>query len=234
MSWEKLGDGRFERPLGETKKLVWLIGAPTLGAGRDEWHLFTTARLRFGSKESFGDEAVAALCKAWKSLRFDHPSIAVITDGVNLTYQVLDADSLEDWTEKTFIVEMDASEPEEIIACVEPCEQVQLHVLPHAGQMVLHTAHLRSDGQGLPQLFDRLLYILTHPESDSLQWGEGVSRLTISLEDAADMPTKYLLPTRYASKKWPRDSLKAPPPSLSRASATQKRNRDRHSVASCP
>ena len=187
MSWEKLGDGRFERPLGETEKLVWLIGASTLAAGRDEWHLFTTARIRFGSEQSLGDEAVAALSKAWKSLRFDHPSIAVITDGVKLTYQVSDTDSLEDWTEKTFIVEREASEPEDIIACVEPCEQLQLHVLPHAGQIVLHTAHWRSDGRGLPQLLDRLLYILTHPESGSLQWGEEVSRLTISLEDAADM-----------------------------------------------
>jgi len=127
------------------------------------------------------------LREAWKSLRFDHPSIAVITDGTILTYKVPDADSLEHWTKKTFVVDRDVEIAEDVLASAAPCEQMQLHVLPHVGQIVLHTAHWRSDGRGMPQLLDRLLYVLTHPQSSSLQWGEEVSRLTISLEDAAEM-----------------------------------------------
>jgi len=62
-----------------------------------------------------------------------------------------------------------------------------MHVLPHISKIVLHTAHWRSDGRGLPQSLDGLLHVLTHPQSSSLRWGEEVSRLTLSLEDAADM-----------------------------------------------
>ncbi|CAF9926181.1 hypothetical protein IMSHALPRED_006887 [Imshaugia aleurites] len=187
MPWKMVSEGRFERPLGETEKLLWLIGASAFAFGKDEWHLFTTARLHLGCEALLGDEAVAALRKAWKSLRFEHPSIAVITDGATLTYDVPDVSSLEQWADKTFIVDRDTEEAEDVIASIGPCEQAQLHVLPHTRQIVLHTAHWRSDGRGLPQLLDRLLHFMTHPQLSSLRWGEETSRLTICLEDAANM-----------------------------------------------
>ena len=187
MSWKMVSDGRFERPLGETEKLLWLIGTSASGVAKDEWHLFVSAKFRFGSEQSFNDEIVAALREAWKRLRFDHPSIAAITDGTTITYDVPDPFSLEKWTEKTFIIDRDAKEPEDIITSIGPCDQAQLHVLYHARQLVLHTAHWRSDGRGLPQLLDRLFYNLTHPTPGHLKWGEEFGRLTLSLEDAADM-----------------------------------------------
>lgn len=187
MSWKRVREGCFERPLGETEKLLWLIGASTYPFGKDEWHLFTTARLSFGSDKPFDDDIVAALRRSWISLRFDHPSIAAVTDGSILTYDVLDATQLEQWANKTFLVDRDTKEAEDIIASVGPCEQAQLHVLPDTRQLVLHTTHWRSDGRGMPQLLDRLLHILTHPQSDSPRWGDEVGRLTICLEDAANM-----------------------------------------------
>ena len=187
MSWKKVSKGRFERSLGETEKLLWLIGASAFAFGKDQWHLFATAKLRFGSESSFGDEAVAALQKAWKGLRFHHPSLAVTTDGATVTYDIPDATSLEQWVDKTFIVERDIRVAEDVMAKIGPCEQAQLHVLPHARQIILHTAHWRCDGRGLPQLLDGRLHILTHSSSDSLRWDEEVSRLSICLEDAAGM-----------------------------------------------
>lgn len=187
MSWNRVSEGRFERPLGESEKLLWLVGASTFAFGKDQWHLFTTARLRFGSESSFSDKAVNALRKAWKGLRFDHPSIAVTTDGATLTYDTPDATSLEQWLNETFIVERNVKAAEDVIASIGRCEQAQLHVLPYARQIVLHTAHWRSDGRGLPHLLNELLNVLTHPSSHSLRWGEEVSRLSICLEDAAGM-----------------------------------------------
>jgi len=73
MSWTKVSEGRFQRPFGETEKLLWLIGASVFAIGKDEWHLSTIARLRFGCENSLSDESVAALRKAWQSLRFNHP-----------------------------------------------------------------------------------------------------------------------------------------------------------------
>ena len=64
---------------------------------------------------------------------------------------------------------------------------MQLHVLPDINQIVLHTAHWRSDGQRMPQLLDGLLRGLNIQQPTSLRWGEEVGRLAICLEDAADM-----------------------------------------------
>lgn len=82
------------------------------------------------------------------------------------------------------------------------CRQAQLHVLPseHSWQIVLHTAHWRSDGRGLPHLIDRLLYNLTHPVSGPILWGEETNRLTTNLEDAAGM-VKEVSPADQARVK---------------------------------
>ena len=74
MSWRTVSEGRIERPLGETEKLLWLIGASATGVGKDEWHLFVSAKLRSDTEQSLSDETVAALREAWRSLRFDHPT----------------------------------------------------------------------------------------------------------------------------------------------------------------
>lgn len=188
MSWTKVSERRFQRPFGESEKLLWLIGTSAHSIGKDEWHLFTTARLRFGCEDRLGIESVAALQRAWKILRFNHPSIAVVTtDGTNLTYDVPDVESLEQWADKTFIVDRSAKMVEDVLASVGPCEQMQLHVLPDINQIVLHTAHWRSDGRGMPQLLDGLLRGVNIQQPTSLRWGEEVERLAICLEDAADM-----------------------------------------------
>lgn len=187
MSWQRVEDGCFQRGLGETEKLLSLIGSSTLAVGKDEWHLFATAKLRFESKPTIGDKELAALRLAWETLRFDHPSLAAVNDGTTLTYDVPDVDALTSWVDSTLIVDRDREDGEDIMASIGPCKKAQLHVLPRSSQIVLHTAHWRSDGRGILHLLDRLLYNLAHPRSRPPQWGEEISRLTICVEDAAEM-----------------------------------------------
>ena len=173
--------------MGETENLLWLIGSSAFLVGKDEWHLFASAKLHFEFSGFAEDKTVAGLRMAWQSLRFDHPSIAVTNKGTNLTYNVPDVEALERWTDRTFVVDRNVDNAETLIASIGPCKQAQLHVLPHSHQIVLHTAHWRSDGRGILHLLDRLLYNLTCANTQPLRWGDEVNRLTMCVEDAAGM-----------------------------------------------
>ena len=187
MHWQSKGGNCWQRQMGETEKFLWLIGSSAFPVGKDEWHLFATAKLQFDSRNFIDDKIVADLRTAWQSLRFDHPSIAVVNDGTNLTYNVPDDEALGLWTDETFVVDKSVDDAEFVMANAGPCRQAQLHVLPRSHQIVLHTAHWRSDGRGILHLLHRLLYILTCARSEPLRWGDEVSRLTVCVEDAAEM-----------------------------------------------
>ena len=192
MAWNKVSPTRLERPLGETEQLVWLIGMSTIATGRDEWHLFVTAQLRFGSNsDRFSEQQVALLKHAWKRLRFQHPSIAAVTDGAVVAYEIPDSGGLETWVEQTCIVEEGMVEAEEIMATERPCDQMLLHVIPRGRRIILSTVHWRSDGRGMPQLLNDFLANLNFPATndgaDVLGWGSETSRLCTCLEVAARM-----------------------------------------------
>lgn len=217
MPWEEVEKGRFERPLGHTERLLWLIGASTLAYGRDEWHLFVAATVRTGTAGLDDHRVLSGLRESWQRLRFDHPSIATTTDGFKLTYQVPDIQTLEQWSKETFIVDAEAESVEDVFASVGPSSMAELHVLPASSQVILHTAHWRGDGRGIPQLFGCLLKhfaaALNGSQGDRAHspWGDEVGRLSISLEEAANMTEAASEADQTKAEQMSRRILKAEP-----------------------
>lgn len=127
-------------------------------------------------------------------MRFKHPSLAAIVsadDGRYINYRVPSSrEELEEWIEETFSVS-DPVSAEEVIRMLRPGPYATLYYVASSGEVLLHTAHWRTDGLGAVMLLDSLLSFAAQrdlPDPWSLAWGEETQRLAPAVEEAANMP----------------------------------------------
>lgn len=143
MPWSEVAPGRFERAIGDTREnelFIKLIGDPGHSVGREHWAINSIASFAFLG--SLAKEDLRNLfCKAWKVLRFHHPSIAVrAIDDESLIYTVPDTAALDQWTAETFHVVEDKS-ADEAITEIKPGFYATLTYLPKSNELLGHTAH---------------------------------------------------------------------------------------------
>lgn len=75
---------------------------------------------------------------------------------------------------------------------MKPSPYLTLHYLPRPSQILLHTAHWRTDGVGIQKLLDAyyILLVSSKPgDLDHVTWGEEVPRLAPAIEDLLKIPT---------------------------------------------
>ena len=130
--------------------------------------------------------------KAWKVLRFHHPSIAAYSiDDKTLEYTVPDGAALEQWTAGSFDVVTEKT-ADDLIGDFKPNPYAVLTYLPQSNQILFHTAHWRTDGIGVLLLIDTFFDLAVSPmlpDPDSLAWGQEGSRLAPAVEHAVGMPS---------------------------------------------
>lgn len=204
MPWSEVAPGKFERAIGENELFIKLIGDPGHSVGREHWAINSIAS--FALLGSLAKEDLRNLfCKAWKVLRFHHPSIAVrAIDDESLIYTVPDTAALDQWTAETFHVVEDKS-ADEAIAEIKPGFYATLTYLPKSNELLGHTAHWRTDGIGILLLIDAFFDLVTRPtlpDPDTLNWGEETARLAPPIEDAASIPVAPTDAIKALSQKY--------------------------------
>lgn len=193
MSWSKVAEGKYRRPIGENETFIKLIGDAGHALSREHWAINSTAT--FAPSGTLAEEDLSALfVRAWKTLRFEQPSIAVyVSDDDNLAYDVPDdAATLDRWASETFRIVPDKS-AEELISGFKPSPYATLTYLPMTNELMGHTAHWRTDGIGVLLLLDAFLALVTKPslsDPSQLSWGKEPPRLAPSVEEAASIPVQ--------------------------------------------
>jgi hypothetical protein len=191
MPWSRVHQGRFERAVGENETFIKILGDAALPLNRELWAMNIIAAITPPGPST--QESLASLFRdAWKALRFKHPTIAAyIVDDTKYVYDVPDAAALEKWASETFQVVEDKT-ADELVASITVSPYATMYYLPKTNEVLGHSQHWRTDGVGGLLLMDDFLALASSspsPDAASLPWGEEVSRLPPSIEEAAGLST---------------------------------------------
>lgn len=192
MPWSEVAPRKFQRAIGENETFIKLVGDPDHSLSREHWSINAIAS--FTPKGSFAQRDVPSLfAKVWKVLRFQHPSIAAYAlDDKTLEYNVPDTAALSEWATETFHV-VDGKTADDLISDIKPNPFATLTYLSKSNEILCHTAHWRTDGVGVLLLIDAFLNLAVEPklpDPDGLAWGHEVARLAPAVEDAAEIPSE--------------------------------------------
>ncbi|KAA6409144.1 MAG: hypothetical protein FRX48_06697 [Lasallia pustulata] len=189
MPWSEVRPGHYQRPIGENEKLIKAIGDRAHASGREHWSI--TAKVSFKLIEPLKGDLFTKFRQTWKALRYEHPSIASTADEEALNYIVPDIDALHRWAKETFFVHNEKTSADDLIASFKPSPYATAHYLSGSSQLVLHTAHWRTDGFGALQLLNAFLVTFSagpDRDPDNLPWGQEVDRLVLSVEEILNLP----------------------------------------------
>ncbi|EED22681.1 conserved hypothetical protein [Talaromyces stipitatus ATCC 10500] len=197
MSWKSSADGTWRKELGGVEKIYRFQSTIFRGTGREHWGLYTVCQVKLAAILN-SDDIIAALCNAWKALRFEFPALTLIVDGYEAVYtDVVEEDGIgvqsavEDWAKKTFLVEPLLT-MEELLADYKLHDLPELIWLPATSQIVLRVSHWRVDGIGTCMLLNRLFNLISTKAADVIpgDWSieKDLAKISPSLEDAAGSP----------------------------------------------
>lgn len=193
--WREISKDHYQRPLGANERFIKFVGDRAHIAGREQWSVSVAATLKFPASASTTD-LKSSLQDAWKLFRFKHPSIAsTVVNYENepvVKYNVPDSGSLNHWVNETFAIDDSATTAEEKISELKPNEFLTGYFLSRRQEIIIHTAHWRTDGYGAIYLLDAFLHaikaVFDNGGLPSIPWGEEISRLVPSLETALQLP----------------------------------------------
>ncbi|ERF72997.1 hypothetical protein EPUS_08854 [Endocarpon pusillum Z07020] len=191
MTWSESRPGHYQRRIGENEKFIKAIGDRAHASGREHWSITSQASFKV-TEPLQGDDLLTKLSRAWKNLRFEHPSIASTAEEETLNYVVPDTNALDRWANETFFVHDENISAGDLIASFKPSPYMTAHYIPKSSQLILHTAHWRTDGFGALQLlnafFEAFCAATSGRDPSSLPWGEEVGRLVPSVEEVLNLP----------------------------------------------
>ncbi|KAH8799828.1 hypothetical protein F5884DRAFT_686620 [Xylogone sp. PMI_703] len=188
MTWSEVSPGHYQRPIGENESMIKIFGDRGHALGREHWSISSFAS--FKASGSLGGEALSLkFYQAWKAFRFQHPSIASIPKEDMLEYITPDAEGLKKWADETFFVHDEDISVDELISTLKPNPYASLHYLSRSSQVVLHTAHWRTDGIGAQQLLNAFFeQVISDQGADQLPWGAEHERLVPNIEEVLNIP----------------------------------------------
>lgn len=190
MSWEKVSDVRWERPVDGLEGYFVVMANLTAGLcdGREHYTLFSVLKL-----ETESLDIAPALKQAWKQTRYEQPQIATTVEAMKKVYEVPDEKALEAWLSSTFLVSS-ASGSEELYASVKPIKQATMYYLPKSSELVLRAHHHTMDGVGILHFWHSYLEALQSPIKE-IKFGDEPARLAPTMEKVlgyAEQPTQEL------------------------------------------
>ncbi|KAG9513436.1 hypothetical protein KCV07_g8821, partial [Aureobasidium melanogenum] len=199
-AWAETAPGLWQRAIGENEALIKLIGETGRRFEKDVWSISVTATFTLRLEDE--TQKAQKLRDAWKALRFYHPSLASFADQNTLKYSIPDAQSLERWMTETFVLVETDNTPEDVITNMKRHRFARLYYLPKHDAVLLNISHYHTDGIGAFMLLDAYLAMVVESfenRPDRLLWGEEVTRLVPTIEDALDLPLKSTDEVQHAT-----------------------------------
>lgn len=157
--WRAAAERRYERPLDVEEK-VFLHKLKSVGARE---HYAITLTVKIALDPSLGDPSFC-IREAWKAMRFHFPDIACTQDGSSKVYEVSDIAGLEEWLDRTFVVEPGDRSLDDLFGSFEAMSYVSLHYLPRHESVAIHAPHWMIDLIGCLHLLDQLCQNLAEPK----------------------------------------------------------------------
>ena len=166
---------------------------------REHWAITLAVDVRFDSSIS---DKIERLKRAWKTMRYDHPTIASTVEGDMKTYEVPDHHILDKWMNSTFHVHDDDDESlDHLLTTFIPNGEITLHFLPKASQIVFHAPHWRIDGRGSFLLINNFLKAVASPRND-IKFGDEGKNLSPDLYEATGVKAVDTPEGEASATKW--------------------------------
>ena len=199
MPWKEISPGRYQRRMDglERSFKVACEGGHTIR--REHWAIILAVDVQFESP--IGDK-IERLKQAWKTMRYDHPTIACTVEGDVKVYEVPDQQTLDMWITSTFHVrEDDDGTVDHLLATFLPTGDITLHFLPKTSQIIFHAPHWRIDGRGSFLLINNLLKAVASPRKD-IKFGDEGKNLSPDLYEATGVEAVDTPEGEASATKW--------------------------------
>ena len=183
-SWKETAPGRFERPFDSIELFFLALVRATAPIEREHWSLNMVGQFR---AQLTHNEVLRRLKNAWITMRYDHPEIACKAEGDIKVYEVPDASALDAWLQETFVVVADTAKVEDVVASFQPQSLASIHFFPHSWEILIHTSHWRTDGNGSISLLNNFFEAVGKPRS--VEFGHEGKNLSPSRDEAASFTT---------------------------------------------
>ena len=180
-SWKETSAGHFERPFDSIERFFLNMGRGSLALNREHWAVNIFAHFE---TDATREDTEKALRHAWKTMRYDHPSLACIAREETKVYEVPDQSALDAWLDKTFIIESASTTKDDLLASFRPSALASLHYLPHTSEIIIHTSHWRIDLVGSISLLQNLFSAVDKPRQ--IDFGDEAANLSPSRDEAAN------------------------------------------------
>ena len=132
---------------------------------------------------SFSTEVLRRTRNAWIAMRYHHPEIASRAEGDTKIYEVPGASALDSWLREVNIVAADTASVEEIVAFIQPQLLARIYFLPSTWEMLIHTSHWRTDGNGCIILLNNFFEAVGKPRR--VEFGDEGKNFSPSRDEAA-------------------------------------------------
>ena len=158
------------------------------------------------------NNVVALFKRAWKSLRFHYPNLAVTLQNGLWVYVIADENSIEKWLEESFVIESTSVTAETVVGTGIPIMPT-LHYLPGTSEIILNGSHSYLDGLGALQILARFFELMS--EDISPTFGDEDKNLLPSVEAAAGCPDQSTVEMETFAKESLENFSKLPSVGLS-------------------
>ncbi|ODM20627.1 hypothetical protein SI65_03680 [Aspergillus cristatus] len=188
MNWNETKPGIWIKPFDGAERAFYNMSQAFIDVGKEHGSTHAVCTVRFGP--SIPDPPTA-LRQAWQALRFECPTLSLVTDGPTKIYQQPDGmAAIEEWTDETMMVE-ERHKPDQVIERLHLQQLPCLYYFPRSSEVLFHSSHWRIDGIGTCMLLDRLFYLAAHPvDLSCLDWRREMYHLSPPMEDAANSPVQ--------------------------------------------
>lgn len=186
MPWKEISPGRFERPFSSLEDCYLTLGAKPNDLGRENYAESISAKFRI--KQS-AQEVTSILQKAWKAMRYRHPTIAAFPEEGKYVYKIPDPAAVESWLKETFIVVNSPTSVDDLYATFKPAKLAELYYIPSKSEIMIHCSHWRIDGIGLLNLLNHVFEFVANPHL--ILFGDETKNLSLGLDEVMSIPEPW-------------------------------------------
>jgi hypothetical protein len=119
LNWKEVAPGRYERAIDESEEVYVLVAAAAAPLNKEHWSLTVAIKV-----DQFTTDFVNEVQQAWKTFRYDHPSVATFIEDGKRVYNVAKQDELDSWIKETFVVE--TASATELYSSLRPVKRATL------------------------------------------------------------------------------------------------------------